>query len=97
LPQHINVLFGEMSLVGPRPLKIRDSERLLAEDPAAYACRLEVMPGVTGPWQIGGRSELDHMQMVKLDIDYAKNWSLSRDLVVLLKTPFAVLMRRGAY
>jgi lipopolysaccharide/colanic/teichoic acid biosynthesis glycosyltransferase len=97
LPQLINVLLGDMSLVGPRPLQIRDSEKLLAENPTAYACRLDVLPGVTGPWQIGGRSELDHVRMVELDIEYAKNWSLSRDLLILLKTPLVVLLRRGAY
>lgn len=97
LPQLINVLLGDMSLVGPRPLQIRDSEKLLAENPAAYARRLEVMPGLTGPWQIGGRSELDHLRMVELDIEYAKNWSLTKDLVILFKTPFAVVLRRGAY
>jgi lipopolysaccharide/colanic/teichoic acid biosynthesis glycosyltransferase len=97
LPQLINVLLGEMSLVGPRPLQIRDSEKLQAENPAAYSCRLEVVPGVTGPWQIGGRSELDHVKMVELDIDYAKNWSLRKDLLILLKTPLVVLLRRGAY
>lgn len=97
LPQLINVLLGDMSLVGPRPLQIRDSEKLLAENPEAYTRRLEVMPGVTGPWQIGGRSELDHLQMVELDVEYARNWSLTRDIVILFKTPIAVLMRRGAY
>ena len=97
LPQLINVLLGEMSLVGPRPLQIRDSEKLQAENPGAYSCRLEVMPGVTGPWQIGGRSELDHVKMVELDIEYARNWSLRKDLLILLKTPLVVLLRRGAY
>jgi len=97
LPQLINVLFGDMSLVGPRPLQIRDSERLLAENPTAYASRLEVTPGLTGPWQIGGRSELDHVRMVELDIEYAKNWSLTRDFYILWKTLFVVLKRRGAY
>lgn len=97
LPQLINVLFGDMSLVGPRPLQIRDSDMLMAENPEAYERRLEVMPGVTGPWQIGGRSELDHIKMVELDVEYAANWSIWRDLAILLKTPLVVLMRRGAY
>ena len=97
LPQLINVLRGEMSLVGPRPLQIRDSERLLALDPMGYKRRLEVLPGVTGPWQVGGRSKLNHERMVQLDIDYVENWSLARDLSIICKTFFVVLFRVGAY
>ena len=97
LPQLINVLRGEMSLVGPRPLQIRDSERLLALDPEGYKRRLEVLPGVTGPWQVGGRSELNHERMVQLDVDYVENWSLARDLSIICKTFFVVLFRVGAY
>jgi len=97
LPQLINVLRGEMSLVGPRPLQIRDSERLLALDPEGYKRRLEVLPGVTGPWQVGGRSELNHERMVQLDVDYVENWSLARDLLIICKTFLVVLFRVGAY
>ena len=97
LPQLLNVLWGEMSLVGPRPLQLRDSEKLLDCDPEAYARRLEVMPGVTGPWQVGGRSEVDYQRMLELDLDYAENWSIGRDLAIIGKTFFVVLMRRGAY
>ena len=59
LPQLLNILRGDMSLVGPRPLQIRDSELLLALDPEGYERRLKVLPGVTGPWQVGGRSEFE--------------------------------------
>jgi lipopolysaccharide/colanic/teichoic acid biosynthesis glycosyltransferase len=97
LPQLFNVLRGEMSLVGPRPLQIRDSERLMALDPVGYKQRLEVLPGVTGPWQVGGRSELNHESMVQLDVEYVENWSLARDLVIICKTFFVVLFRVGAY
>jgi lipopolysaccharide/colanic/teichoic acid biosynthesis glycosyltransferase len=97
LPQLINVLFAEMSLVGPRPLQIRDSDKLLATDPQAYRERLQVLPGVTGPWQIGGRSELDYSRMVELDLDYVRNWSLGRDLMIICKTFSAVVYRKGAY
>jgi lipopolysaccharide/colanic/teichoic acid biosynthesis glycosyltransferase len=97
LPQLINVLCGEMSLVGPRPLQLRDSDKLLALDPKAYAQRLQVMPGLTGPWQVGGRSEVDYQRMVELDVDYAENWSLGGDLRIIVKTFFVVLLRRGAY
>ena len=97
LPQLFNVLRGEMSLVGPRPLQIRDSERLLALDPIGYKRRLDVLPGVTGPWQVGGRSTLNHESMVQLDVDYVDNWSLGRDLLIICKTFFVVLFRIGAY
>ncbi len=97
LPQLINVLRGEMSLVGPRPLQLRDSDRLLALDPAGYERRLDVLPGVTGPWQVGGRSKLNHESMVQLDVDYVENWSLARDLMIICKTFFVVLFRVGAY
>ncbi len=97
LPQLINVLRGEMSLVGPRPLQIRDSERLLASNPAAYHRRLCVTPGLTGPWQVGGRSEVDHERMIELDLEYVDNWSLSRDLMIIAKTVLVVVRRQGAY
>jgi lipopolysaccharide/colanic/teichoic acid biosynthesis glycosyltransferase len=96
LPQLINVLKGEMSLVGPRPLQLRDSERLQAVDPHGYARRLEVTPGLTGPWQVGGRSELDYKQMVQLDIAYAASWSLGLDLRIIVRTFGAMLRQRGA-
>jgi lipopolysaccharide/colanic/teichoic acid biosynthesis glycosyltransferase len=97
LPQLINVLRGEMSLVGPRPLSMRDSDRLQERDPQAFADRLTVTPGLTGPWQIGGRSEVDYSRMLELDIEYARNWSLGRDLCILCKTFLVVLKGRGAY
>lgn len=97
LPQLINVLRGEMSLVGPRPLQLRDSEKLQALDPEAYVTRLRVMPGLTGPWQVGGRSELDYEHMVRLDLEYAENWSLFWDLRILCQTFLVVLRGRGAY
>jgi lipopolysaccharide/colanic/teichoic acid biosynthesis glycosyltransferase len=96
LPQLINVLKGEMSLVGPRPLQLRDSDRLRDVDPRGYRQRLEVLPGLTGPWQVGGRSELDYEQMVELDLDYVTNHSLGRDLLIIGQTVRAVLLHRGA-
>ncbi len=92
LPQLLNILCGEMSLVGPRPLQLRDSDKLLALDPTAYARRLDVMPGLTGPWQIGGRSELNYEQMVELDVHYVENWSNALDLKIIAKTFFVVLL-----
>ena len=96
LPQLINVLKGEMSLVGPRPLQLRDSDRLRDADSQSYRRRLEVPPGLTGPWQVGGRSELDYKRMIELDVDYVANHSPGRDLLIIGQTIRAVLLRRGA-
>ncbi len=93
LPQLINVLRGEMSLVGPRPLPERDYEMLEEWHRKRYL----VLPGVTGLWQVSGRSELDFDDLVHLDFIYLENWSLALDLSILLKTLPAVLSRRGAY
>jgi lipopolysaccharide/colanic/teichoic acid biosynthesis glycosyltransferase len=97
LPQLINVLRGEMSLVGPRPLQLRDSDKLQSLDFEGYVHRLRVMPGLTGPWQVGGRSDVDYAHMVNLDVDYVKHWSLSKDLWIIFRTFLVVLGRRGAY
>jgi lipopolysaccharide/colanic/teichoic acid biosynthesis glycosyltransferase len=97
LPQLINVLRGEMSLVGPRPLQMRDSALLEQIEPEAYARRLVVLPGLTGAWQVGGRSEMDSLGMLHLDLDYIEHWSLRRDLDILGRTVGAVLRGRGAY
>jgi exopolysaccharide biosynthesis polyprenyl glycosylphosphotransferase len=93
LPQLVNVLFGQMSLVGPRPLPQRDFDRL--ED--WHKKRYLVLPGVTGLWQISGRSDLDFDDLVRLDFLYLERWSVWLDLTILLKTVPAVLARRGAY
>ena len=93
LPQLINVLKGEMSLVGPRPLPVRDFLRMEEEDKR----RLGAVPGMTGYWQISGRSNLSFEDMVRLDLYYMENWSLSFDLKIILKTLGAVLRREGAY
>jgi lipopolysaccharide/colanic/teichoic acid biosynthesis glycosyltransferase len=95
LPQLFNVLRGDMSLVGPRPLQLRDSRLLEIQDPQAFAVRLSVPPGVTGPWQVSGRSEASD-NMVQLDLDYVEHWSLARDLKILVQTFPAVLSSRGA-
>jgi len=93
LPQLINVLRGEMSLVGPRPLPQRDYEMLADWHRKRYL----VLPGITGLWQVSGRSELDFDDLVHLDFIYLEHWSLALDLSILLKTIPAVLSRRGAY
>lgn len=97
LPQLFNVLFGEMSLVGPRPLQLRDSDKLRETNADAYDQRLQVLPGITGPWQVGGRSELDYSRMLDLDLNYVRNWSLGLDLAIICKTFFVVILRTGAY
>lgn len=96
LPQLINVLRGEMSLIGPRPLQLRDCELLEAHDPVGFARRLRVKPGLSGPWQVGGRSDVDFQGMIEMDLDYIDNWSLGRDLGIIVKTVGVVLACRGA-
>ncbi|MDG3008118.1 sugar transferase [Paludisphaera mucosa] len=96
LPQLINILRGEMSVVGPRPLQLRDSEMLQSLDREGYRRRLQVMPGLTGPWQVGGRSAVDYSRMVELDVEYANNWSIFGDLVIIVRTFIAVIVGRGA-
>jgi exopolysaccharide biosynthesis polyprenyl glycosylphosphotransferase len=93
LPQLVNVIRGEMSLVGPRPLPMRDFNRLEEWHKKRYL----VLPGITGLWQISGRSELDFDDLVRLDFLYLERWSIMLDLSILLKTIPAVLSRRGAF
>jgi exopolysaccharide biosynthesis polyprenyl glycosylphosphotransferase len=93
LPQLLNVVRGEMSLVGPRPLPQRDFEQL--ED--WHKKRYLVLPGMTGLWQVSGRAELDFDDLVRLDFLYLERWSVGLDLAILLKTVPAVLTRRGAF
>jgi exopolysaccharide biosynthesis polyprenyl glycosylphosphotransferase len=93
LPQLINVLIGDMSLVGPRPA--------LPEEVACYGGhmrrRLVVKPGLTGLWQVSGRSDLSREEAERLDLHYVENWSLALDLQVLWKTGSAVIRGAGAY
>ncbi len=93
LPQLVNVIRGEMSLVGPRPLPMRDFERLEEWHKKRYL----VLPGITGLWQVSGRSELDFDELVRLDFLYLERWSIFLDLSILLKTIPAVLGQRGAF
>jgi exopolysaccharide biosynthesis polyprenyl glycosylphosphotransferase len=93
LPQLVNVVRGEMSLVGPRPLPMRDFDRLEEWHKKRYL----VLPGITGLWQVSGRSELNFDELVRLDFLYLERWSVMLDLSILLKTIPAVLSRRGAF
>ena len=93
-PEFWNVLKGDMSLVGPRPLPVRD----VAKFDAWHHIRHQVLPGLTGLWQISGRSDIDTFDDVaRLDLHYIDNWSLNLDLEILLETVRVVLLGKGAY
>jgi exopolysaccharide biosynthesis polyprenyl glycosylphosphotransferase len=93
LPQLINVVLGHMSLVGPRPALPRE----VAEYDDVERRRLAVKPGMTGLWQVSGRSNLDWKTSIDLDLDYVDNWRLSDDALIALRTAGAVTRARGAY
>ena len=93
VPQVLNVLRGEMSLVGPRPLPVRDYVQLEPWHRKRYL----VLPGMSGLWQVSGRIELSFDDLVRLDFYYLVNWSIWLDITILAKTLPAVLARRGAY
>jgi lipopolysaccharide/colanic/teichoic acid biosynthesis glycosyltransferase len=94
LPQLWNVIRGDMSLVGPRPLELPSVEELPSR---AMASRGRVRPGLTGLWQVSGRSEMTLDEMVAMDELYVDRWSLGLDLAILASTPAAVVRARGAY
>jgi exopolysaccharide biosynthesis polyprenyl glycosylphosphotransferase len=93
LPQFFNVLKNDMSVVGPRPALVREVKKY----DSMYERRLNAKPGVTGPWQISGRSDLDLQTSVALDLNYMINWSFTRDLWIIVATIGAVFKGRGAY
>lgn len=94
IPQLVNILCGDMSLVGPRPLP---QYHLNAMDSDAQIVRAKVRPGLTGMWQVSGRSDMDVKGMVDLDDQYVRNWSIWLDIVLLVRTIGVVISRRGAY
>lgn len=93
LPQLFNVFLGSMSMVGPRPPLESEVEQYGSD----VMRRLTVMPGITGLWQVGGRSDLDWEESVRLDLYYVENWSIIQDLIILFRTVRVVLARDGAY
>jgi lipopolysaccharide/colanic/teichoic acid biosynthesis glycosyltransferase len=93
-PQFINVLLGDMSLVGPRPPIFYELE---CYDPWHRRRILEMKPGITGIWQVSGRSQTTFDEMVRLDLNYARNWSLLLDLKLLIMTPWVILTGKGGY
>jgi lipopolysaccharide/colanic/teichoic acid biosynthesis glycosyltransferase len=92
MPQLFNVIGGDMSLVGPRPAIPYE----VAEYPSWYLQRFTVKPGLTGLWQVSGRSERTYEEMVRLDVEYAQSRTLMLDLSILAKTPWVVVGRKGA-
>jgi lipopolysaccharide/colanic/teichoic acid biosynthesis glycosyltransferase len=93
LPQLVNVLRGQMSMVGPRPLPLRDVARM----DTRYRSRHAVLPGMTGLWQISARGSLAAQRMMELDLEYIRTWSLGLDLRILLRTVGVVVKGKGAY
>lgn len=100
LPQFLNVLKGEMSVVGPRPMYQEEVDRYIKKNPDGkkYINQiLKVSPGITGIWQVSGRNDISFEKRILLDVKYSKEINLVRDLKILLKTPSVVLTRKGAY
>ena len=102
LPQLMNVLRGEMSLVGPRPITPSEMARSITpSEMARYGTKLglylSARPGLTGRWQTSGRNDCDFPRRVELDAEYVSRWSFSRDLFIMLQTVFVVLSRKGSY
>ena len=93
LPQLFNVLKGDMSLVGPRPV-VEEELKLYGDYASDY---MTARPGITGLWQVSGRNDLDYNERVALDVTYIRQWTHKLDLRILLKTVLVVLTRRGAY
>lgn len=94
LPQLLNVLRGEMSLIGPRPLLPSDYEKFPRN---GWMRRFEMKPGMSGLWQVSGRSLCSEAERMQLDLEYVQTWSLAIDLQIALRTPRAVVSGRGAY
>jgi lipopolysaccharide/colanic/teichoic acid biosynthesis glycosyltransferase len=92
LPQLVNVLRGDMSFVGPRPLPAEEVEKIKGWQRR----RLSMKPGITGLWQVSGRNQIDFDQWMKLDLEYIDNWSLGLDFKIFLRTILAVLLGKGA-
>jgi len=100
MPQFINILMGDMSIVGPRAYNFLELEEQAKRHPEAKKYiekALSVKPGLTGVWQVSGRSEIGFLDRVKMDSEYAENTSILYDLLIVLKTPYVILTGKGAY
>lgn len=93
IPQFVNVFLGSMSLVGPRPLPVRDFKLFYQNE---HRRRFSIKPGITGLWQVGGRDETDFEEWMRLDLQYVDNWSIILNLKILLKTIYVVFSKKGA-
>jgi exopolysaccharide production protein ExoY len=93
LPQLLNVVRGDMSIVGPRPVVVAELERY---GPAVNEY-MQVRPGLTGPWQVSGRSDVSYEARVALDAEYVRNWTMARDLAIIARTVPAVVAAKGSY
>ncbi|MEN9389478.1 MAG: hypothetical protein RLY61_562 [Candidatus Parcubacteria bacterium] len=99
LPQFLNVLFGDMSLVGPRayyPFELREQREKFPDSAEYIDTVLTIKPGITGVWQIGGRSKIGFFERIKMDAEYANRRSILYDLLVIIKTPMAIIAAKGA-
>lgn len=94
LPQFWNVMRGDMSIVGPRPVVRQELDNYYGPYASIYC---QVRPGITGPWQVGGRSDLSYPERVALDTAYVRNWTMVGDLLLVAKTVWVVFSRRGSY
>ena len=93
LPQLINVIRGDMSLVGPRPVVPSEVGRY-GDKLGLY---LQARPGITGIWQVSGRNDCGYDQRIEMDANYVRNWRISNDIVILMRTLGAVIARKGSY
>ena len=99
MPQFFNVLLGQMSIVGPRayfPFELREQGDRFPHTKKYIEKVLTIKPGITGPWQVGGRSDIPFEQRIKMDAEYAEKRSLVYDLMIIIKTPLAVLSQKGS-
>jgi len=98
LPQFINVLRGDMSIVGPRackPKELEEQQKVFPHSQKDVKAMLSVKPGITGPWQVGGRNEIDFDERMRIGAEYARRQSLLYDLIIMVKTPYAAVKGEG--